>query len=180
MLDLMVDIETLATRPNAVVLSIGAHFFDPLFVETNSEFGSRSFYAILDIQPQLNAGLQVDADTLSWWVTQAAAWPDPEKAVAPANALLELIHFVDELKPYFSKKVWFHGASFDAPILENLFRVCLPNTSLPWNFRNIRDTRTLFDIAGYKFVNQGKHNALQDAICQARGVQEAYALLRKV
>jgi hypothetical protein len=50
---------------------------------------------------------------------------------------------------------------------------------LPWNYWQIRDTRTLFDL-GFDpdMPKGGKHDALQDAIRQAVGVQNMYAKLK--
>jgi hypothetical protein len=49
---------------------------------------------------------------------------------------------------------------------------------LPWNYWQIRDTRTLFDIGiDPNMPKENKHDALQDAIRQAAGVQNVYAKL---
>jgi hypothetical protein len=50
---------------------------------------------------------------------------------------------------------------------------------LPWNFWQLRDTRTLFDLGVDPDMPKGsKHDALQDAIRQAVGVQNCYAKLK--
>jgi hypothetical protein len=50
----------------------------------------------------------------------------------------------------------------------------------PWNFWQIRDTRTLFDL-GYdpEMPKEGLHNALEDASRQAMGVQTIYRKLNR-
>lgn len=83
-------------------------------------------------------------------------------------------------------RIWTHGPGFDPPILEAAFHaVGLP---VPWFYRALRDTRTLFDTAGidpeadgsYRtFMSQYNtgtaHNALDDAIAQARCICAASA-----
>jgi len=49
---------------------------------------------------------------------------------------------------------------------------------LPWNYWQLKDTRTLFDLGHDPEMPQGsKHDALQDAIRQAVGVQNIYRKL---
>lgn len=80
-------------------------------------------------------------------------------------------------------RLWCHGPAFDPPIIEAAFRALgLP---VPWHYRSPRDTRTIFDAAGIEdhsaWLAQHPgplgipHHALDDAICQARGVCGAVA-----
>jgi len=80
--------------------------------------------------------------------------------------------------------LWSHGPAFDPPILAAAYKaVGLP---VPWHYRAPRDTRTAFDMAGVDdhsaFLNRFSvgtyHHALDDAICQARAVNEAFAMVR--
>jgi len=48
-----------------------------------------------------------------------------------------------------------------------------------WKFWEVRDTRTLFDLAKVDVRIEGKHNALTDAVAQAQAVQQAYSILLK-
>lgn len=82
-------------------------------------------------------------------------------------------------------RIWCHGANFDPGMLEAAFRTCgLP---IPWHYRAPRDTRTIFDVAGiddhtaWLEERPGPlgipHHALDDAICQARGICDARAII---
>jgi 3' exoribonuclease, RNase T-like len=76
-----------------------------------------------------------------------------------------------------AKRVWSHGAGFDVIICEHLFRKM--GKAIPWQFWEVRDTRTLFDIG----INPNrppvlKHHALEDAWNQAVGVQNVYRTMR--
>ena len=49
---------------------------------------------------------------------------------------------------------------------------------MTWKFWEVRDTRTLFDLADVSVRIEGKHNALTDAVAQAKAVQQSYAKLK--
>ena len=74
--------------------------------------------------------------------------------------------------------VWSHGAIFDIVIIENICRKL--QQAVTWKFWEVRDTRTLFDIADLTVNIEGKHNALADAVAQADVVQKAYKKLLEV
>jgi len=71
--------------------------------------------------------------------------------------------------------LWAQGPAFDIVILEDLYRqLKLP---IPWNFWQIRDSRTLFSLLPKdprKDIIQEAHNALADCYYQAISVQKAY------
>ena len=77
--------------------------------------------------------------------------------------------------------MWAQGPVFDIVILENLYQqLGLP---LPWNFWQIRDSRTLFSLLPEdprKAIRQEAHNALADCYFQAKCVQKAYSDLKVV
>jgi hypothetical protein len=72
---------------------------------------------------------------------------------------------------------WAHGSLFDIAILEDLYRQI--EKPVPWQYWQIRDTRTIFDLGWDPDMPQAsKHDALQDAIRQAAGVQNIYSKLK--
>lgn len=168
---LMVDLETLAVSPNATVLTLGAVHFNPF----GNGYGDKLYFRI-NIDEQDALGREVDPNTIEWWSKQ-----DPvvmEEAFSPDNR----ISLVDAMNQFHKfawgcDTFWSHGATFDLVIIENMFRQ-LEKPS-PWNFWQMRDTRTLFDLGVDPDMPKGeKHNALQDAIRQAVGVQNVYAKLK--
>jgi hypothetical protein len=63
-------------------------------------------------------------------------------------------------------------------IIEDIYRQLKRPT--PWEFWRLRDTRTLFDLADPEMEKSAEqHNALFDAIRQAKGVQTVYRKLGK-
>ena len=79
--------------------------------------------------------------------------------------------------------VWSNGAPFDLVVMEHAWRQTSdkPNP-IPWPFWSMRDTRTLYEIAGVKLQSAGhttSHKAVEDAERQAIVVQDAYRKLMK-
>lgn len=167
---LMVDLETLATTPNAAILTIGAVTFDP-----NSTRIYDEFYRRIEIESLDALDTYIDDGTLEWWskqdqVAQDEAF-DPEGREPIQNVLEDFYKFC-----MGSSKFWSHGATFDIVILEYYFRKI--NKPFPWNFWDVRDTRTIFDLGlDPEMPQANKHNALEDAKRQAIGVQNMFKKL---
>lgn len=166
----MVDLETLATTPNAAILTIGAVTFDP-----NSTRIYDEFYRRIEIESLDALDTYIDDGTLEWWskqdqVAQDEAF-DPEGREPIQNVLEDFYKFC-----MGSSKFWSHGATFDIVILEYYFRKI--NKPFPWNFWDVRDTRTIFDLGlDPEMPQANKHNALEDAKRQAIGVQNMFKKL---
>jgi len=168
---LMLDMETLAVTPNAVVLSLGAVKFNPY----GNGYSDKIYFRI-SIDDQDALGREVDPDTLDWWGRQAADIQD--EAFSPEDRI-SLVDAMDRFHKFAwgCDAFWSHGATFDLVIIENIYRQL--GKPLPWNFWQLRDTRTLFDL-GYDpdMPKNSKHDALQDAIRQSVGVQNIYSKLK--
>lgn len=167
----MIDTETLGTKPGAAVLSIGAVMFGP------SGLGG-TFYAPILLESCISVGLTIDPATVSWWMRQsdearAAAFRDD---AAPLWKVLG--DFFDWYTANRATHPWCHGATFDAPILEAAFKAC--GLAAPWEYWDVRDTRTLYDLAGVKVDRSAgtHHNALDDAINQAKAAVQAMRILQ--
>jgi DNA polymerase III epsilon subunit-like protein len=173
--DVMIDLETLDVLPTATILTIGAVKFDP-FGDDVKNPQCVKFYTRVDVDSCDRLGATVSPATLEWWANQDQAAQDeafdPKDRVDVVQALEQLYKFC-----WGAKRVWSHGAGFDVIILENYFRKI--GKAIPWQFWEVRDTRTLFDIG----INPNrppvlKHHALEDAWNQAVGVQNVYRTLR--
>lgn len=173
--DIMIDLETLDVLPSATILTIGAVKFDP-FGQDVSEPEMEKFYVKVDIDSCDRLGCTVSQATLEWWGNQSQAAQD--EAFDP-NGRIDIVDAMNRLYKFCwgAKRVWSHGAGFDIIICENLFRKM--GKAIPWQFWEVRDTRTLFDIG----INPNrppvlKHHALEDAWNQAVGVQNVYRTIR--
>ena len=173
--DLMIDLETLDVRPTATILTIGAVKFDPFGDDVNDPTCEK-FYCRVDVDSCDALGLTVSPATLEWWASQSKEAQDeafdPRDRISITEAMNRLYKFA-----WGTKRVWSHGAAFDVVICEHIFNKI--GKAVPWQFWEVRDTRTLFDIG----VNPHrppvlKHHALEDAWNQAVGVQNVYKTLR--
>ena len=166
----MVDMETMAVTPNAVVLSLGAVHFNPY----GSGYSDKIYFRV-SIDDQDALGREVDPATIEWWGRQDPAIM--EEAFSPDNRI-SLVDAMDQFHKFAwgCDRFWSHGATFDLVMLENIYRQL--NKPLPWNYWQLRDTRTLFDLGFDPDMPTGsKHDALQDAIRQAAGVQNMFRKL---
>ena len=101
-----------------------------------------------------------------------------EEAFSPDNRI-PLVEAIDIFHKFAwgCDAYWSHGATFDLVIIENLYRQL--GRPVPWNYWQLRDTRTLFDLGFSPDMPQGgKHDALQDAIRQSVGVQNIYSKMK--
>jgi hypothetical protein len=164
--NLMIDIETLSTEPNACILSIGAVYFDKNGPVEDELGDIEQFYAVIDLQSCIDAGLHISASTLEWWFKQS------QKA---RSAAFDATHSLSDALYEFSKfiepgtKVWGNGADFDLVILKSAYSKL--GLALPWKFYDVMCFRTLKSLfpGRKKPESEGTaHNALDDAIWQAK------------
>ena len=166
----MLDLETLSTRPDSVVVTMGAVKFDPFGAEVDTD---RGFYVRVDVDEQLQLGRHVLDSTVEWWETQPE---DVREEALGEGGRISLAEFTHQLNKFLvgADAIWCQGPAFDIVILENLYRQL--NTPIPWNYWQVRDSRTLFQVHGDPRAKErkGAHNALIDCYYQARGVQDIY------
>lgn len=178
--DLMLDLETLSTRNDAAILSIGACLFD---IETGNIGPTFSRHIELDDSPLRG---HISADTIKWWLKQddaaRQAITKPAKTVKLRSALFDLREFIPRTK---SLKLWSNGATFDLVIIRNALE--RHSDMITWQYWQERDTRTLVDIAErITGINAAKttpfdgtkHDALADAIHQAQYISRAFNLIK--
>ena len=167
----MVDLETLAVTPRATILTLGAVHFDPF-----DEGYENSLYIRFNLDDQDKLNREIDPNTLDWWAKQDAAIM--EEAFSSDNRV-PLKDAVDQFHKFAwgCKNFWSHGSAFDLVILEDVYRQL--GRTPPWNFWQLRDTRTVFDLGvDPEMPKEAKHDALQDAIRQSVGVQNIYRKLK--
>jgi hypothetical protein len=168
--EVMLDIESLGVKPGSVILNIGAVEFDPW----TGEFG-KELYVVIDVADSQSYGMTIDAETIKWWMNQSAdarlSSFGGGKTYSLRAALNLLFNFT------IGKKIWCHGPSFDASLLEYAYRKV--GLLIPWKFSDVRCTRTIYDLAGVS-PDRSKgthHNALDDAKAQAVAVVAGYQRL---
>jgi hypothetical protein len=174
----MIDIETLSTAPDAVIVSAACVKFNP-----EDGQAAKELYRVIDPSSCVKVGGTINPETVKWWLCQSE---DARLAIAQAECSIE--DFLVELNMFIGHqaaddnmiRVWAKPPSFDCVILRGYYdRVgeCDP----AWSFREERDVRTLIDFAGVdaRDFNRGtSHNALHDCYAQIAAVQAAYQQLR--
>ena len=164
--DVMLDLETLDTSPNAVVISLGAVFFN------ENKLGS-TFYRVLDVDEQSARGRIVNPQTMEWWAKQSPAARKVFDATGEP-VLLVLQDFAEFLGDR-NLKIWGNGADFDNILVGSLYDMW--GVKRPWSYGNNRCYRTLKNIVnrapGDKLPDRLNvhHNALDDAVHQAECAQ---------
>jgi hypothetical protein len=168
----MIDLETLGTKDSAVILTIGAIKFNPYSLNEPSP----GFYLKLDVDEQVTMGRSIDDATLAWWGQQSESIRDDAFSEGDREAIQPGIDRFHKFV-WGSDVYWAHGPVFDMIILENLYRSL--NKSYPWQYHQIRDSRTLFSLGVDPEMHKddGAHNALVDAYWQAKGVQTVFKKL---
>lgn len=169
-MDCMLDIETLSTRPESVILTLGAVKFSPYDNEIDTESG---LYVRIDVDEQLELGRHVQQETVDWWGKQTE---DVREEALGEHERTKLNDFLNQLNRFLvgTDAIWCQGPAFDIVILENLYRQM--DRPTPWQFWQIRDSRTLFAVHGdpREKGRTGAHNALIDCYYQAQAVQKIY------
>lgn len=171
----MLDLETMGTTSGSVIASIGAVMFD--VSSTIKEMPE--FHYNVDLESCVKAGLAFNGDTVYWWLSQEPAARLSLINPEPMNLDFACFKFKEWYESYKPIRLWAHGASFDPPILEAGFKAV--NKEIPWKFWDVRDTRTIFELAFSgkppQMIKGTLHNALHDAKNQALQLQEAYRIL---
>jgi len=166
----MIDLETLGTHPDCVILTLGAIKFNP---HTDQE-PTNGLYQKIDIDEQDKLGRTQDESTIQWWGKQSQS---VQEEAFTEQGRIGLDTMTNELNKFLVGVdiIWAQGPAFDIVILEDLYRQL--NKPIPWNFWQIRDSRTLFSLLPKdprKGIQQEAHNALADCYYQAICVQKVY------
>jgi exodeoxyribonuclease VIII len=188
-MEIMIDIETLATSPDAAVLSIGACRFDRGTGAVSNPFlvsVPRSYY-----EDGMQTEFAVDPETCAWWDKQG----DEAKKALGINTVATPYLAMDKLLEWFADNefertfkfgrdaVWANPPQFDLTILRHLAKRTYGKEDVPWSHRQERDLRTIRALdqerTGRKYIDNLPgadeliaHRADHDAIKQAYELME--------
>lgn len=164
----VLDLETMGKGPRAAIVAIGC-----VRIEQGTITGS--IYRRVSLETSLQAGLQVDASTIEWWLQQdeaARAEIYKPAAIRIEGALANLAEFMGNNhlhKPNPKALLWGNGSSFDNVIVGNAFDACgIPRPWLFWNDRDLRTLLALYPEAKALPFEGTKHHALDDAMHEAK------------
>lgn len=174
--DLMIDIETLGTKSNALILSVAIVEFNMI----TSEIGD-NIYLKICINDSLLNDFKIEGDTLMWWMTQdnnAKHIFNNKYSIKCIDALTQLSVFLLNRHNF---KIWGNSARFDLGLLQNYYNKF--NMNIPWKYGNERDVRTLVDFypnIKKELVFEGvKHDALADCFHQIKYCSMIYNKIKK-
>ena len=180
---IMIDIETLATTPDAVVTQMAFKAVDS--DDPNEDINADAFY--LPLTPQTDLGRKIDPETVIWWLGQdeKARRRFQENSGGDFNVLVAFVRsFVAKINQIIESvddyQIWAKPPTFDIVILESLFDSV--GESAPWEFRKVYDLRTMMDLAGVKKEDVDQHDivphvALEDCRLQLRLWERARNIL---
>lgn len=176
--DLMIDIETVSTRPTAIFTNLAAIKFDPFGDDTNSIDGDKikmnTFYRRVDPGSFTWPTAHLDPNTIEWWSKQ-----DP--AAQEEMSSLEDRHNVgDVIRDFYKwagkpRRVWANGAAFDTVIIESAAREL--ERAVPWEYYQVRDSRTIMKLVDVPRTKLNYHHALYDCFSQIVDLQQAFRVL---
>ena len=148
--NVMIDLETLGTEPGAVILSIAAVQFNEHTGETGEYF-----YEKIALQNSLDLGLNINADTLKWWIEKDGNVF--KEALSGKKTLVEVLSlfsdFLNKIKlQHDNVCLWGNSARFDLGILSEAHKKA--GLKLSWD--------TWLEVCFRTFIR--KHKELRKAI----------------
>lgn len=195
----MVDLETYGTGPHAAITAIGAVVFDPYsdpqVIDEEDILNVR-----VDLSKSRSPG-NIDPATVEWWMQQS----DEARAALLAEGRVSLETALQAFADFCFRKVpggtfgpgllkegvmWSNGPMFDERLLREAFQ--RHGVLFPFNFRGSNDCRTMLRLGqqlGWKPTKHEKrearadlvkHDAADDAVYQARGINSIVAHLKGI
>lgn len=162
-MNIMLDLETLGTKPGSIILAIGAVYFD------KDGIGER-FYTRISMTSSCSAGLNVDPLTVEWWLKQSKEAQNQAFCGTSSiqSVLVEFCYFVTNHTD--DVLIWGNGVAFDNALLRAAYECC--KIRCPWTYKQdmcYHSLKNLFkDLVPVVPFDGIKHNALDDAINQAQ------------
>jgi len=168
----MIDLETMSTKPNAAIVSIGAVEFGPDFQQIGDPF-----YTPIALDSCISVGLHVEQSTVDWWAGQPAETRAHWEVADAPNLSEGLKAFQDWLwqRAGNRKNVcpWGNGADFDMVVTRSAFNAL--GAEEPWMFYNVhcfRTVKNMFPLTANEVpLRNGAHRADADAIHQLNCLQ---------
>ena len=172
----MIDLETLGTRPNALMLTIGAIRFDPFADNANTPLDKMdTFYRRVSLESFDTLDHTVDDATLEWWGKQAddvreEAFAEEDRQPID-KVLLDFYRWVGTVD-----NIWANGSGFDCSIIEHFCREV--KQGIPWDYWKVRDARTIYALApNVERPTGAAHHAVWDCWAQIVRLQRTFKQL---
>lgn len=192
---IMIDLETLSSRPNASILSIGAVVFDENVIDSpESITADRRFYRIVDLEATPSyLHFDIDPAVVYWWLQQNTSaqkhivppaiefdangqpLPRPSPYTTLRAALLE---FRDWYTYNLGGRTYAYGATFDHVILNNAFHALKIKNPIAYKHQLcMRTVISLAQIPCPDLEGLTSHVAIDDCVRQVIWFQNAKRFL---
>ena len=177
MIDVMLDIETLGTRVDSVIMSVAAVKFNP----KTGWIGDKQQW-LLDVDQQLKVlNRSFDEKTIEWWSKQDSSVMESLFSENQDGSRVSIQTFASDFKKFMngSDSIWAHGVAFDIAMIEHL--LVSVGHAAPWSYGKVKDTRTLYEIFGdHRSKDRtGAHDALNDCVYQIHALVSLYEKFTK-
>lgn len=193
-MDIIIDIETLGTKPGCPIIEIGACAIDPDPGVIVANFSRRvlSGNGYEDVGKTmdgfLGSGWGIDEDTAVWWVSDRDRDATLRKILSGKWGHPHITTVLDSFSEWFAAhatdpkrdRIWANGPSFDIAILDHVYQEYA--RTRPWICWQERCVRTALEQVGYEKgsvaweENGPRHRALNDARHEARKLWRSGAL----
>jgi hypothetical protein len=166
--DLMIDLETMGLPPDGAVVSVGAAFFN---LDTCTL--GPTFNRVVNLATAVRDGGTLNPGTVMWWLGQSQAARDSIRFSGEdiRTTLIDLGGFITEHSRSQDVRVWGNGSDFDLTLLNSAYlRSGIKTPWSPFKTRCFRTVRNMYPAVVYDTDDKGEgaHNALADAIFQAK------------
>jgi hypothetical protein len=177
-MNIMLDLETLSSRPDAAIISIGACTFSDQ--GPSDETPRKTFYRIVSASSAQACGGRIDAGTVAWWARQS----DAARSILNDDDAMSIHSALDAFDAFIAScgagaRVWGNGASFDNVVLRESYQRL--GRKEPWKYTDERCYRTLKKLRpdiGPLARAGVEHNAVDDARTQARHAELIFAAMK--
>ena len=167
--DFMTDIESMGTNAGDAILSIGV-----VPMDLENRLLLKGFYTKISLESAQDAGFNIDAGTVMWWLQQDAAaraeFDGNHAHPSISTALEKLSQFISstaQVEDISEIRVWGNGVAMDNVLLNAAFDKCgIPR---PWTHRGDMCYRTVKNLVPHvpRVAPTVPHHALFDAEAQA-------------
>jgi hypothetical protein len=140
--DVILHVDTLGLCTNAVIIGVGACFF-----ELDSRDLEPSWYSSVDAASNGRYGRIVETQSLDWW-RESDRYNDPYvgNLLPLPDALHGLTDFLKGETDFRDIRVWLWKWSIEGAILHSAYEQCEMPT--PWDYFQCFEGRTLLQVAG--------------------------------
>jgi len=140
-IELMIDIETMATTVDAYILQIAAVPFDM----STGQIGDEASRFNRHLRAKGQEDRRTDLDTFVWWMDQPK---EAQQAVFRPRNRFDIRQVLSELATFYVNLghpvIWSNGPEFDSAILKHAYEQ--NDIPCPWHHRKVRDLRTAKDL----------------------------------